>query len=49
MDLMLGGDLRYYLKRKPKGFDEGTVQLNGHSRQLYAVRQLYANCMLSLR
>lgn len=24
MDLMLGGDIRYYLKRKPKGFDEGT-------------------------
>ena len=27
MDLMLGGDIRYYLKRKPKGFDEGKVEL----------------------
>lgn len=26
MDLMLGGDLRYYLKRKPKGFDEDTAK-----------------------
>jgi len=26
MDLMLGGDIRYYLKRKPKGFDEDTAK-----------------------